>query len=83
MKIRPWFLAPVSLGFVAFLLLIRGETPFPATAQAIDDATDAIIPRKRRAAARKVQANYRHSYGQLRRPRSLWPAPIDAFEQHR
>jgi hypothetical protein len=42
MTIRPWFLAAVSLGFVAFLLLIRGNSPLPAGDQVLDDAKDAI-----------------------------------------
>jgi hypothetical protein len=38
MKLRPWFLATVSLGFVALLLLVRGESPVSAANRILDEA---------------------------------------------
>ena len=40
MKLRPWFLATVSLGFVALLLLVRGESPVVAAGRLLDEALD-------------------------------------------
>jgi hypothetical protein len=40
MKLRPWFLATVSLGFVALLLLVRGESPQAQLNRLLDEALD-------------------------------------------
>jgi hypothetical protein len=45
MTIRPWFLATLSLGFVAFLLLIRDDSPLPAGDQALEDAKNRVAVR--------------------------------------
>jgi hypothetical protein len=39
-KLRPWFLATVSLGLVALLLLVRGESPAAALDRLLDEALD-------------------------------------------
>jgi hypothetical protein len=40
MKLRPWLWATVSLGFVALLLLARGESPVSAANRLLDEALD-------------------------------------------
>jgi hypothetical protein len=58
MRIRPWFLATLSLGFVAALLWIRGDSPLsPGNQSLADAAEDATIPNTKRrvtSAGRKV-----------------------------
>jgi hypothetical protein len=56
MKIRPWFLATVSLGFVAFILLVRGDSSLSTGEKILDGAIDAAGPTRRRviSSGRKV-----------------------------
>ena len=71
MKIRPWFLATVSLGFVAFLLLIRGDSPFSTGDRILDDAADATM----RGTKRRVTGTDRKILGQVQK-RIARPAPV-------
>jgi len=59
MSIRPWFLATVSLGFVAILLLMRGKSPFPTIAHILANPTNPTTPKRKRPAGRKIRAQDR------------------------
>jgi hypothetical protein len=63
MTIKPWFLATVSLGFVAFLLLVRGDSPFSTGDRILDDAADATI----RGTKRRVTGAGRNVLGQVQK----------------
>jgi hypothetical protein len=54
MTIRPWFLATLSLGFVAALLLVRGEFRLSTGNRTLDDALDPNHASRKRAAGRKI-----------------------------
>jgi hypothetical protein len=63
MTIRPWFLATVSLAFVAFLLLVRDDTPFSTGERVLDDAADATV----RGTKRRVTGTGRKVLGQVQK----------------
>jgi hypothetical protein len=44
MTLKPWFLATVSLGLVALLLMVRGESPAAALDRLLDEALDPDRP---------------------------------------
>jgi len=60
MKIRPWFLATVSLSFVALLVLVRGKSSSPAASQILARPAPVVAtPNRKRAASRKVRVKDR------------------------
>jgi len=59
MSIRPWFLATVSLGFAAILLLMRGKSPFLVGVNILGHPTNSTTPKRKRPAGRMIRVQDR------------------------
>jgi len=63
MTIRPWFLATLSLGFVAALLLVRSEFRLSTGDRNLDDAVDPNHASRKRTASRKILGPVKEKVG--------------------
>lgn len=69
MRIRPWFLATLSLGFFAAFLLIRGDSQLSPGNRSLDDAAeDAIIPSTKRRVASAGRKVLRKAKERIKKP---------------